>query len=497
MDMSLLEAIGVVFQPERLLFLLLGVGLGIIFGVIPGLTATLAIALLIPFTYSLDPVAAILMLLGLYTGTMYSNAITSITIRTPGNPAGAVLILDGYPLAQKGQAGRAIGISLLAGGFGGIVSVLAMSFLSPLLASVALKFSPVEYFAIGVFGLSTVIAVSSGGSLSKGAMSAAFGLLIATVGMDPIIPYARFTFGAGDLRTGVPFLPAVIGLFAIAEIFRLASRSSTGESFVEEIGKVRPSRSDIRRCGKETVRGAIIGTIIGILPGGGGSMASFVAYGETKRASKRPEEFGHGAIEGVASPGAADNAVTGGAMIPMLTLGIPGDAATAVLLGAFLVHGLQPGPTLFTSRPDIIYAIFVGMFLANILLIIIGFLTARPLARIATVPIRILVPVVALFSVIGAFASSGSIYDVYAALVFGLIGFVMEKFGYSVVPAVIGLILAPIIENSMRRSLVLSDGSWTIFVERPIAVSILAAGLAITVLSLRRERRLKKIVAGV
>lgn len=485
--MSVTETIGLVLSPGSMLWIMVGVIAGIIVGVIPGLTATVAIALLVPLTFKLDPLHSLLMLTGIFSGSMYSNSITSITLRTPGNPAGAVTILDGYPMALKGQAGRAVGLACWASGIGGMLSVLVLAFMAPPLARAALSFSPVEYAAVGFLGLTAVVAVA-GTSASRGIAATALGLIVGTIGIDPLVTQPRFTFGQQELTTGVPFLPAVIGLFALAEVFRLASQRHGKPRAVATIGKVMPQWPDVRRTFRPIMRGSVIGILVGILPGGGGTMASFLAYGEAKRVSKHPEEFGKGSVEGLVSADSANNGVTGGAMVPLLTLGIPGDAVTAVMLGALVVQGIQPGPALFANNQDLVYPLFVGMFLANVILLILGLTLARPLASIAMLPYSILLPAIAMFSFVGAFAATGRVYDLGVTLFFGLVGFLMIRYDYPIVATALGLILGPIIENNMRRSLIMSGDDWSIFVTRPLSLSILILSLLLFILALRRRR---------
>lgn len=485
---AILDALIVVFQPMNFLLMIVGVFIGIIFGAIPGLTATLAIALLVPFTFNLEPIPALLLLLGIYNGGMFGGSITAITIRTPGAPAAAVTVLDGYPMAQRGEAGLAIGTACIASTCGGLISAGLMILLSPLLAKVALKFSPVEYCAIGVFGLTAVFAIS-GKSLLKGALAALFGLLLSTIGLDPILPVPRFTFGDIDLAGGIPFLPAVIGLFALAEVFRLVGAKEQGEKIVDtNVGRILPSWLNLKKILRTSVFGSLIGTAIGILPGAGGTIASYVAYGEAKRSSKNPDAFGTGIVEGVAAAESANNAVSGGAMIPMLTLGIPGDAVTAVLLGALVIQGMQPGPTLFQEQIHVIYPVFAGMFLSNFIMLVCGLLIIKPVSYVARIKKEYLVPIVAIFSLVGAFAESGSILMVAFAIVFGVIGYLMEKYHFPVAPVVLSLILGPMIENSLRQSLIMSKGEWSIFITRPISAVLLLISVLTIVTMFRRKK---------
>lgn len=483
---AVLTALVVVFQPMNFALMIMGVVVGIIFGAVPGLTATLAIALLIPITFTMAPIPALLLLLGIYNGGMFGGSITAITIRTPGTPAAACTQLDGFPMAERGEAGKAIGTACIASTFGGLVSALIMILLSPLLARIALAFSPVEYFSVGVFGLTAVFAIS-GKNLIKGALATLFGLLLSSIGLDPILPIPRFTFGKLELAGGIPFLPAVIGLFALAEVFRLIGAPEKKVVINTNVGKVLPSWSDFKRIIRASIKGSLIGTWIGILPGAGGAIASYVSYGEARRSSKHPEQFGTGIVEGVAAAESANNGVTGGAMIPMLTLGIPGDAVTAVLLGALTIQGLQPGPMLFRDNVDVVYPIFVGMLLSNFIMLIMGLIMVKPVSYIARVKKRHLVPVVAVFSVIGAFAESGSVMMVGFAVAFGIIGYLMERYDYPVAPVILSLILGPMIENALRQSLIMSQGSWSIFVTRPISAGLLLVALLTIIAMMRRQ----------
>ncbi len=492
---AVLNALVVVFQPMNFALMILGVIIGIIFGAIPGLTATLAIALLIPITFTMSPIPALLLLLGIYNGGMFGGSITAITIRTPGTPAAAVTVLDGYPMAQRGQAGLAIGTACIASTFGGLMSALIMIVLAPLLAKAALAFSPVEYFSVGVFGLTAVFAIS-GKNLLKGALATLFGLLLSSIGLDPILPIPRFTFGEIELSGGIPFLPAVIGLFALAEVFRLVGAKEKDIIIHTDVGNVLPSWKDFKKIIRASVKGSLIGTWIGILPGAGGTIASYVSYGEARRSSKNPELYGTGIIEGIAAAESANNGVTGGAMIPMLTLGIPGDAVTAVLLGALTIQGLQPGPMLFQEHVDIVYPVFAGMLLSNFIMLLLGLVMVKPVSYIARIKKQHLVPIVAIFSVIGAFAESGSLLMVAFAIAFGIIGYLMEKYEFPVAPLILSLILGPMIENALRQSLIMSQGSWGIFVTRPISAGLLLIALATVITMLRRQLCLNKNCEG-
>jgi putative tricarboxylic transport membrane protein len=485
---GLLQALLVIFQPANILLNVVGMFVGIIFGAIPGLTATLAISLLVPFTFGLPPIPSMILLLSIYAGGMYGGSITAVTIRTPGAPANAVTVLDGYQLALKGRAGTAISISLIAGTIGGLLSCAVMILLSPPLSRMALQFSPVEYFTVALFGLSAIFAIS-GKSLLKGTMAGVLGLILSTVGMDEILPIPRFTLGIRDLQAGLPFIPAVIGLFAFSEAFRVIEKGEVATEITAKIGKILPTWREFAGTIRETIRGSIIGTWIGILPGAGGTIAAFVAYGETRRASKHPETFGTGELNGVASPEAANNAVTGGAMIPMMTLGIPGDTVTAVLMSALVIQGLQPGPFLFRDHMDVIYPIFATMILSNFVMLVMGFALLPLTSHLAYVKKDVLVPIIAIFGILGAFTMSGSLFYVGVAVFFGILGYILERYDFPVAPVCLSLILGPIAENSLRQSMIMSRGDPTIFFTRPISlVLIIVTVVSMTLLITRRKK---------
>lgn len=490
-----LQALYTIFQPVNFGLTLLGVLIGTLFGAIPGLTATLAIALLSPLTFNMEPISSMLLLLGIYAGGMYGGSITAITIRAPGAPANAAVVDDGYALTMQGKGGLAIGISNVAGVVGGLMSCIAMIFLSPLLAKFALLFGPAEYFAVTIFGLTAVFAVS-GDSFIKGLFSALLGLLFATVGYDPILPFARFNFGVPALSRGLSFLPAVIGMFAFAEVIRLVIEYK-GEEAQEiiKVDRVWPTLQEMRESMRFMLRGGILGVLIGILPGAGGTIASYVAYGDVQRNTKHPELIGKGSLEAIAGPESANNAVSGGAMIPMLTLGIPGDSVTAVLLGAMMIQGIQPGPLLFKQHLDIVYPIFAGMILSNIALLIIGMIVIKPISQIATIKKPLLISFLMIFGVIGSFASSGSLFDVLIAMGFGVLGFFMDRFNFPVAPTVLAMILGPLLENSLRQAMITSNGDISIFFTRPISVFFLLIALMTSASMIIRERKKAKAIS--
>ncbi len=477
-----------ILSPAVLPFLLIGSLLGIIVGAIPGLTATMAIALLIPFTFAMNPIAGIVMLLAIYAGGIYAGGIAAILIRTPGPPAAAATVLDGYPMAQKGQAGRAIGIATVSSGIGGLFSALALTFFAPLLASVALRFSAPEYFALAVFGLTVTMSLA-GNSPLRGFVSVLLGLFVGMIGIDPIGGFPRMTFGVPELAGGLNFVAVMIGLFSLAEAFRQVEQMGTLPPVPPAVRNVIPRLREILGMWKIYVRSCIYGLIVGVAPGIGAETSSFLSYAEAKRADPDPSRFGKGAPEGVAAAQSAENGSTGGDLLPMLTLGVPGDAATAVLMGALTMHNLQPGPMLFQERPDLVHQIFAGMISANIAFVVLGLAGARLFARVVQIDRRVLVPIVCLLSLVGAYAIDNNPIDVWVTLVFGVIGWLMQRNGFPVSPLVLAVILGGMMESNLRRSLIMGLGSPAVFLDRPIALAILVLAAVTLVAVLRRSLR--------
>ncbi len=485
---------GAVFTPSILLMICVGTTAGIVMGALPGLTATMGVALLVPLTFGRPPVESISMLMGIYCGAMYGGAISAILIRTPGTPAAAATVMEGYPMAKRGEAGRAMAMALFASFFGGVVGALIMTFASPFISSMALEFGPVEYFGLAIFGLSVITSIS-GRSLIKGMMSAFFGLLICTIGFDPISGFPRFTFGVVEMMEGPPFIPTLIGLFAVSEVFNEVQKTGTVQQIKAKLDQYLPSWKDIKYCFRELCRSSVIGTFIGAIPGAGGDIAAFVSYGEAKRASKHPERYGHGEIEGLAASECANNSCSGGAMIPLLSLGVPGDAVTAVLLGAFVIQGLQPGPMLYKEHIDIVYQIFASMMLAQFAMQFIGMAGIQLFARVIMVDRAILTPSIFVLSVVGAFAMRSNVFDVYTTLAFGILGYLMMRYDYPLSPILLALILGPMAEANLRRAMVISDGDPSILVSRPIAVVLMLLAVLSLVLSIRGHRKVEAKMA--
>lgn len=475
---EILEAFSVVFSLGTVSMILLGVLAGIIIGALPGLTVNMGIALLLPLTYSFQGMTGILLLLGVYCGAVYGGSITAILISTPGTPASAATVLDGYPMAKKGEAGRALGLSTLASAFGGVFSTIALVLIAPQLAKVATGFSAAEYFALAVFGISIITSVSSS-SIIKGLIGGGIGLTIATVGLDPMTSGMRFTFDSIYLMGGISFIPVLVGLFAFSQGL-LGVEEEYSERFKKTTVKIKakidrllPTWPDFKRVLPTYIRSSVIGTGIGAVPGTGGDIASFIAYNEAKRWSKHPEEFGHGSPEGVSAPEAGANSVAGGAMVPLMTLGIPGDGATAIIMGAFMVQGLALGPQLFTEHPVEVNSIFIGLFAANIFMGIMGFMGMRLFVKVMDVPRRVLVPVILLLCSVGAYSVNHDITDVFVMMVCGVLAYIMIKLDFSMSPIVIGIILGPMAESNLRRALMMSEGDPSILLTRPICATFL------------------------
>ncbi|MGA0392288.1 MAG: tripartite tricarboxylate transporter permease, partial [bacterium] len=446
-------------DPMLLLLILLATLGGILVGALPGLNATNGVALLLPFTITMEPIAAIAVLTTIYCAATFAGAITAILINTPGTSASATTCLDGYPLAQRGEAGRALGMAAVSSTIGGIISVLCLMAAAPLLAGAAYKFAPPEYFALTVFGLSMLASIGEESSI-KSIMSGAFGVLLATVGIDLLTTVERFTFGMNELTEGIGFVPVMIGVFGIAELLAQAGQLGIVRERITLRAIQLPSKADYQKTWKAILRSSGIGTFIGILPAEGATIASMIGYNEAKRWSKTPEEFGKGSIEGIAGSEAANNSATGGAMVPTLALGIPGSPTAAVILAGLMVHGLRPGPTMFTEQSTFVFAIFWSMLLVNVLFFFIGLYGARIFARATLIPLTILWPMVFLFSIVGAYALDQSMIDVWIALIFGVIGYLMRRYGFSVVSLAIGLILGGMLEKRLGQSMVMLDEQW-------------------------------------
>lgn len=442
---------------------------GVLVGALPGLNATTGVALLLPFTITMDPIPAIAILTTIYCAATFAGAITAILINTPGTSASATTCLDGYPLAQRGEAGRALGIAAVSSTLGGIISVVCLMLAAPLMAKAAYNFAPPEYFALTLFGMS-MLATIGDGSPVKNVIAGAFGVMLATVGIDLLTSIERFTFGYNELSEGIPFVPVMIGVFGISELLVQADRLHIKRKQVIMKSIRLPSKEDYKKVWRTILRSSGIGTFIGILPAEGATVASMIGYNEARRWSKTPEEFGKGSLEGIAGSEAANNSATGGAMVPTLALGIPGSPTAAVILAGLMVHGLRPGPTMFTEQSDFVFAIFWSMLLVNILFFGVGLWGAKLFARVTLIPIQILWPIVFIFSIVGAYALEQSMMDVWIAIGAGIVGFFMRRYSFSVVPLSIGLILGGMLETRLGQSMVMLDEQWWLMFTRPLSL---------------------------
>lgn len=466
-----------VMNIKVILLLLLGVGIGVMIGAMPGLTTTMGIAIVTPLTYGMDMTAALGLIMGVYCGGAYGGSITAIMAKIPGTPAAMMTTLDGYPLGKSGHAGRAVGMATVASCIGGIVSVIILSICATPIAKLALSFSAQEYFAVAVFGL-CIIAYISNGSIIKGLISAVLGLLLATMGSDSITGSLRFTFGNYLLLDGFEQIPLLIGLFGLSEVLKTVGQRQQGKAeVVQNIGRALPTKADMKEAIPTIFRGSTIGTIIGAIPAAGGTIASIMAYGVEKRVNKKGKNFGNGEICGIAAPESANNATTGGAMIPLLTLGVPGDAAGAILVAALLVHGYTPGPLLFTNNIDLVSSIYILMLLANIAFFFVGLGAAKVVGRVINVPAAYFTPIIMLLCCIGAYAIRCQMFDVLVLVGFGVLGFLFNRIKMPTAPLILGFILGDLVETGLRRGLLLASGDVVTFFTRPISSIFLSLGL--------------------
>ncbi len=470
----LFEGINLLLGWEPILIILIGVMLGILVGVLPGLSPAMGVALLVPFSYGLPPLYALILLVSLYSAANYGGTITAIAINTPGTPSAIVSTFDGYPLTQKGQPGKALGTSVVASTIGGLFGTIVLIFFSVPLAKAALSFGPAEYFALAIFGL-TIISSLSTGNWIKAFIATLIGLLLNTVGMDPFTGYLRFTFGIPELADGFNFIPALIGLFALGEIFLQLEKGWEVKKTLKKLSDKMPKLKELWKIKRAIVQSSVIGTLIGVVPGAGATIAAFIAYNEAKRSSKHPEEFGKGTLEGVAASGAATSGSVGGALVPLLTLGIPGSAATAVLIGALVLHGLTPGPELFKGYAPIVYGIFASMLIAYTAMFFFGILGNQLWIKIIKAPKSVLYPLILSIAFIGSYSVGNSMFDVWSCFGFGILGWILRRNDFPTAPVILGLILGFLAETNFRRALLM--GNATIFFTRPISLILLILAL--------------------
>ncbi|MBM4278093.1 MAG: tripartite tricarboxylate transporter permease [Deltaproteobacteria bacterium] len=478
--MEFLNYLGIGFsvalQPINLFYCFVGVFIGTLVGVLPGIGPVGAMSLLLPTTFKATPEAAIIMLAGIYYGAMYGGSTTSILVNIPGEAASVVTCLDGYQMAQQGRAGPALGIAAFGSFIAGTLSILGLMLLAPPLSKFALRFGPPEYFTLMVLGL-TILIYLAHGSMSKALIMAAFGIILGLVGLDSINARPRFTFGKMELIDGVGLVPVVMGLFGVSEVLLNIEQVVRRDVLRTKVKGLLPTVKDWRNSTGPIARGSLLGFFLGILPGGGAIISSFISYAVEKRVSKHPERFGTGAIEGVAGPESANNAATGGAFIPLMTLGIPPNVIMAMLLGAFMIHGVTPGPLMMKQNPGIFWGVIVSMYIGNIMLLILNLPLITIWVQVLKVPYKILFPLILLFCLIGVYSVNNVVFDIYLMLIFGIMGYLMKKFGYEGAPLVLAFVLGPLMENNLRKSLIISQGDFSIFFTRPLAAASLILAL--------------------
>jgi len=460
-------------SPELLGFAFVGVLLGILLGILPGVGSTMAVAVLLPLTYGFEPVTALTFLIAVYSASTYAGSLSAILLGIPGTAQAIMTQVDGYPMMKAGRGGEAMTYATLASTFGGLMGVAFLMVAAPVVARLAYNLRSPDYTALAVFALATLAFVSPGATF-KGLMAAAFGLVLAMVGLDSMTFLSRLDFGVSQLQGGLNIIPVIVGVFGLAEVLRgFGDLNKVSIDVKTAIKRIFPPWDELKTMWPSALRGGVIGWLIGALPAIGSPVAVVIAYFQEKRFSRTPERFGTGAPEGVVAPESCNNACVGATLIPMMTLGIPGDTVTAVLLGAFLIHGLQPGPRLFQENPLFVASVYVGLTAAILMTVLVALPLLRYVVRIVSIPKRILLPVIAMLTVVGAYAVNNSLFDVGVMIGFGLLGYLMGNAGIPIAPLVFGLILSPIVEENFRRSLLVSGGDWSVFVTRPISLTLL------------------------
>lgn len=469
-------------SPSNLIYCLIGVILGLVVGILPGLGSAATIAILLPITFGLDTTSAVIMLAGIWYGSMYGGSITSILLSVPGESATVMTTIDGYQMACQGRSGTALGISVLASFIAGIVGLIGLVLVAPPLAEFALEFGPPEYFALTLVGLGLVSYLGSHSTL-KALIAATIGLLLGVVGLDPVQSTSRFTYGTLYLQTELDLVPIVMGLFGIAEVFNMIEKGDSPKPKISLLTgfSVLPSREDWRRAAWPAAQGTITGFIVGLLPGAGATISSYVAYALAKRWSRAPERYGSGEIGGVAAPEAANNSATASGFIPLLTLGLPANVVMALMLGAFLIHGITPGPTMMFNHPEMFWGIITSMFVGNVMLVVIMLPLIGLLSKVSLIPEKILAPFILLICVAGAYGLNNNLLDIVVMMFFGALGYLMGKFGYPPAPLILAFVLGPIMETSLRQSLIMSQADFTVFVTRPLSATLI--GIAVLMLA--------------
>lgn len=469
---NLLMGFSIAISPINIIFCFFGVTMGTLIGVLPGVGPVAGTAMLIPFTFGMNPTTAMIMLAGIYYGAMYGGSTTSILLNLPGESSSVMTCLDGYQMARKGRAGAALGMAAIASFIAGTFSIIGLMLLAPPLANFALRFGPPEYFSLMLLGMTLMVALV-GESLIKGLVACAFGIFLGTVGIDPISGIERFSYGIPTLMDGLSFVSVSVGLFAIGEVLETVEGSIFYSPYKEKISNLLPNLQDWKDSKGALIRGSIIGFFVGVMPGAGATIASMLSYATEKKLSKNPERFGTGIIEGVAAPEGANNAATGGALVPLLTLGVPGSGTTAVMMGALLIHGLRPGPLLFEKHPDFVWAVIASMYIGNIMLLILNLPLVGIWTRLLKIPQPVLLPLILAFSSVGVFTVNNNLAEVWIMFIFGIIGYFMKKFGFPAAPVVLALVLTPLMENALQQSLQMSHQDFSIFITRPISLTLL------------------------
>lgn len=472
----ILEAVPLVFNFYTLLVMIVGIILGIAIGALPGLSSTMGVALSIPITYTMHPATGLVFLSAIYMSSTYGGSISAILIKTPGTPSAVITAIDGYELTKQGKSGEALSMATIASTIGGLISCVALMFLSPPLAKLVVAFGSPEMFLLSILGLSIIVGLSKG-SVLKGLISGILGMLLSLIGIDTITGEYRFTYNILSLFGGISTVAVVIGIFSASQVYVLAAQKRTTIQYdYNSKQKLRLiSIRDFFLNLFNIIRSGVIGTIIGILPGAGVSIASALAYNISKSSSKEKELYGEGSLEGIAASESANNGVVGGSLVPLLTLGIPGNAVSAVFLGGLVIHGLRPGPQLFTKYGGITYALFIGLFISTILMLFVGLFTAKYFTKVSTVPTNVLAPIIMTLCVIGSYSVANSEFNIYLMIIFGIIGFLMLYFKYSQPSFILGLVLGPIAEQEFRRSLLISGGDYKIFIASPISILLVVA----------------------
>jgi putative tricarboxylic transport membrane protein len=478
------QGFAIALSPGVMLYAFAGCVIGTLVGMLPGVGPLAGISLLLPASFGLDATTAIVLLAGIYYGAMYGGSTTSILMRIPGEAASVMTCIDGYAMTRAGRAGPALAVAAVGSYVAGTASVVGLMLLAPPLASFALRFGPPEYVALLLLGL-MVLAYMSGGSVPKALSMAALGLLLGMIGIDPMSGYTRFSFGLVELGDGIGIVPVAVGLFGLSEILITAGQAETPSVMKPRLRELLPSPEEWRRSIGPTGRGTILGFLIGIIPGSAHIISSFVSYAVERRLSKHPERFGHGAVEGVAGPESANNAATSGALVPMLALGVPSGPVPAVMMAALMVHGISPGPLLIQLQPELFWGVVASMYVGNLVLLILNLPLVGLFVNLLRIPYPFLYPSIIVFSIVGVYAVNSSVVDIWIMIATGLLGYLLRKFDFETAPIVLGLVLAPMLEMSLRQSLALSDGSYAVFLNRPIAATMLGIGLLVLALGLR------------